>query len=299
MQLTWILAPSAAQYRLAQEILSEWDGHQIPIVKKLENPKAEEWAELLGGQDLFSPLQGAVVTYTDQPTFSEAFFGALGVDDGWHVLCLSEKEPKKSQLPKDFWQLAHKINEQPAPTWPSKRAAWLMDLARNKKGKLDREAATVLVDWVDDPEELRTKLDLALQLAQGKTITVSLIEQLAENEGSRDTLKVLDAVANKDIPLLLDALSRMSSLSELIPLLSALQKRLRAAYYLSCIGRRAVDMLALTDYQARTAEKMARTYSHHHLALALGEVCRLSLAERRSEGEGFWGLQVCLLGLMA
>lgn len=297
MQLTWITAPPAAQHRLAGRVLARLKEQGAELTRKLENPSVEAVVELLRQSTLFHPQQAMTLTYTDVPQLSEAFFDAVGQDDGWHVVVLCAKEPAKKHLPDWFWKRVHRVVEPAVPYWPGKRISWVRDFASSLGGVFDREAAALLVDWVSDDEELRCKVELCVALADGKRVNSDLVRGLAVDEGSRDQLKVLDALAAGDMVMLTAAFT--GNRLEVIPLLAAVQNRLRAAWYTALFGSQAKELLGLTDYQTKTAAASARRYKAANLALALGEVCRLSLAERRGEGEGLPGLQVCLFGLMS
>lgn len=298
--LTWILAPSAALGRLTAQVLDEWAKAGIVLTKRLERPTWAQLLPLLEERDLFAPRQG--VCCLDAEGLGAApkdLAPRLQGGGDWHVLFVSSKKPKKTDFPPELWASVRVIEEEAPPTWPEKRQAWLMGLARARGVKLTSEGAALLVDWVSDGEELRAKVDLLARLNLKEPVTPQVLRLMAEDEGARDTLKVLDALATADEALLVAALASCQKRGDLIPLLSAVQNRVRAAFYVALWGDGAAGLLQLTAYQTKIARQSAGLYGERALAQALWGICRLSLLERRGEGESWPGLELCLLRLCA
>ena len=54
--------------------------------------------------------------------------------------------------------MAELVPYESAPYWPSQRAGWLQKLAREKGWSLDPGAASLLAEWIEDEEELRSAI---------------------------------------------------------------------------------------------------------------------------------------------
>lgn len=294
-----ILAPEAAHQRLLQPIMTDWGKKGYVVTDRLESPTWNDVLSALQHISLFSPQQMIVVETMDSlGKFVADLAPYWNQDHRQLVIFLTTKKPKVTDFPKNFYQQCEIITEPEVPYWPRQRAGWLQQVARSMGAKLSSDGAAKLVDWISDPEELRAKIELLARLYGSMVIGDAEVEQLAEDEGSRDMLKVLEAVEQRSILSLRAPLSSLRKKNELFPVLAGVTNRVRAAYYVSLLGKKAVDLLDLTDYQGRLAMATSRLYGREKLGLALGDLLRLSLQERRGEGEGWEGLFCVLDGMM-
>ncbi len=292
------VAPAVARVRLVRELLQELEGQGYDLDRRLEEAQWSTLFEEAMTPGLFAAKR--VFLVENGPSlgpFPKEFFDHLEPSDADGVfLILYERDPKK-----DFgeaYQRLRVVRHQAAPTWPSKRRDWLMALAKSQGLVLKADAASLLVEWIDDEEELRA--ELAKLAATGETVVdQGLVRELSADEGSKALLNLLDAIAQGKPSQVLTAFHRLREGGELMVALSAVEKRVRAGYYRSVLGPGSVKALKLTDFQGRTAADLARRFPSQVLARWLGELLRLTWSERTGDGEGWNGLERTVLGALA
>ena len=77
------------------------------------------------------------------------------------------------------------------------RIKHIMDMAAEKGMTMTQEAAILLDEWIEDPEEMATEIEKLL-LAESKTVTLDLVKELSKDEGSRALFRLLDDLCFKD-----------------------------------------------------------------------------------------------------
>ena len=297
--LVLITAPAGAHPRLRAETLARLKKNGYTLERRLETA---EWTDLF--EEALTPS-----LFASQRIFE--------VDDGKSLGPLPEKFVKNVErgeaesvflifsektLQKELgaaYKLAEIVPYEAAPYWPSQRVGWLQRLAREKGWSLDPAAASLLAEWVEDEEELRSELDKLGRAAPNGRVTAKLVNELSIDEGGKGMLNLLDAVAKADVPETLKSLKVLREDGELIPILSAVHKRVRGACLIASLGDGAANALHLTAFQTKTAAAMARLYGGPLLSLLLGELIRLSWCERSGDGEGWDGLEKLLLAAMS
>ena len=297
--LVLITAPAGAHPRLRAETLARLKKNGYTLERRLETA---EWTDLF--EEALTPS-----LFASQRIFE--------VDDGKSLGPLPEKFVKNVErgeaesvflifsektLQKELgaaYKQAEIVPYEAAPYWPSQRVGWLQRLAREKGWSLDPAAASLLAEWVEDEEELRSELDKLGRAAPNGRVTVKLVNELSIDEGGKGMLNLLDAVAKADVPETLKSLKVLREDGELIPILSAVHKRVRGACLIASLGDGAANALHLTAFQTKTAAAMARLYGGPLLSLLLGELIRLSWCERSGDGEGWDGLEKLLLAAMS
>ena len=295
-RLVVIVAPSGAQKRLLDDELARLASEGFSLDRRYQTSSWGQLAEESCACGLFDAKRAIVVEDGLSLGPLPADWPAkIGEQDDVAVLLLYEKSPQKL-LGKAAYAACRVVKNEPAPTWPDRRREWLVQLGRQEGIRLSRDAAALLVDWIEDEEELRGELDKFKLAFPGAPIGVAEVNQLSSDEGGRALLDLLDAVADASLEGVKKSLESLRLRQELIIVLSALHKRVRAAWYVTWLGVGLQKALGLTDYQTRIACKTARRWPPHVLALLTGELVRLSMAERTGDGQGWNGLEIALLG---
>lgn len=297
--LVLITAPAGAHPRLRAETLARLKKKGYTLERRLETA---EWADLFEEAltpSLFSSQR--IFEIDDGKSLGpmpEKFVKNVETGEAESVFLIFSEKTLQKELGAAY-KKAEIVPYEPAPYWPSQRAGWLQRLAREKGWSLDAGAASLLAEWIEDEEELRSELDKLGQAAPKGRITAKLVNELSIDEGGKSMLNLLDAVAKADVPETLKSLNVLREEGELIPILSAVHKRVRGACLIASLGDGAAAAIHLTAFQAKTAAAMARLYGGPLLSLLLGELIRLSWCERSGDGEGWDGLEKLLLAAMS
>ena len=298
-ELVLIAAPAGAQPRLRREALAQLEKKGYILDRRLDTGVLSYLFDeaitpgLFASQRVFEIDDGK--SLGPLPQEYQNRIERSGADAVF--LIISEK-PLQKELGAAY-KLAHVVDYEPAPYWPSQRVGWLQRLAREKGCAMDAAAAGLLAEWIEDEEELRAEVEKLAQAAEKKRITAQLVRELSMDEGGKAMLNLLDALARGSVP---DALKNMAELredDELIPVLSAVHKRVRSACLTACLGDGAAQALKLTNFQARTARAMAGIYGRTLLSAWLAELLRLSWTERNGEGTGWEGFENLTLSVMS
>ena len=297
--LVLITAPAGAHPRLRAETLSRLKKNGYALERRLETAA---WADLFeealtpslfSSQRIFEVDDGKSLGH-----LPEKFVKNVEKGDAESVFLIFSEKTLQKELGAAY-KMAELVPYESAPYWPSQRAGWLQKLAREKGWSLDPGAASLLAEWIEDEEELRSELEKLGQAAPKGRITAALVNSLSIDEGGKGMLNLLDAVAKADVPETLKSLALLREEGELIPILAAVHKRVRGACLIGLLGDEAASAIHLTAFQTKTAKAMVRLYGPQLLALVLGELIRLSWSERNGDGEGWEGLEKLLLAAMS
>ena len=243
-----------------------------------------ESAELLG------PFPEELVPYLEGEDASEV------------ILLLFEKDPGKVFSPAAKKKIAQ-IKGESVPFWSAQRKRWLLDLARKEGVAVSDDAAALLVELLEDPEEVRAELLKLGAYAHGGSVDAGMVKELSFDEGRNTMLKFLDAFCQARAPEVFAALERFKQEPSMLPLLTGLYNRIRPALYLgifpSAGGERVRSALEIKDY----ALKMGREALRHYSPKALGDLSfgllALSWKEKTSFAEGWPGFESLLIDCMA
>lgn len=297
--LVLIAAPAGAQSRLRTETLSAYEKKGYVLDRRLE---AAAWPELF--EEALTPS-----LFIPRRIFEVDDGRSLGVlpnkykknverGDADVIFLIHSDKPLQKELG-DVFKLALSVPYEAAPYWPNQRTSWLQKLVRAAGCSIDAAAAALLVEWIEDEEELRSEIDKLSKAAPNKRITVQLVNSLSMDEGGKEMLRLLDAVAKVDVAAVVKSLGSLREEGELIPILAAVHKRVRGAMFIAQLGDAGAGATHLTNFQTKTAHAMARVYGPTLLSLWLGELIRLSWSERNGEGEGWEGLEKLVLAVMS
>lgn len=298
--LVLLTAPESALPRMRTETLARFEKKGYETVRR---PESTTWAALFEAAmtpNLFSPLRLFLIDDGKAlGKLPEKFYSAVEGKDASTVFLICSEKTLKKELGKAF-SLCEQVKYEDVPYWPSQRAAWLQKNASKKGCRFDRDAAFQLSEWIEDGEELRSELEKLVKAATGSgnnRISMHLVDELSVDEGGKAMLNLLNAFAECNVPETVEALRMLREDGELIPVLAALQKRVRSALLPARLGSAAAKTLRLSPYQAKTGGKTANRYGVKLLSVMLGELIRLSMSERTGDGEGWNGLERLLLAV--
>ena len=262
-----------------------------------------EWTALIAAgrsAGLFSTRQVTVVEEAELlGAFPEDLVPFLEGEGADEVFVLLYGGDTRKYYPAPCRERITFIKGEDVPFWPSKRRAWLAQFAAGKGIALQGAAAALLVDMIEDPEELRSRVEDLGAYAAGGSVTEEMVKLLAFDEGHSRVLRFLDAFCGARAAEVLSLLDHLKREPSVLPLLTALYNRIRPAVYASCFSKRDVQkvaaLLKVRDYAGRMAAEAGKNYSPAALkALALN-LAALSWKEKTAVAEGWYGFEAALL----
>lgn len=294
-----VTAPIGAQPRLRSEILPKYlkKGYVLDMRRETAT-----WAELF--EEALTPslfAQQRIFEVDDGKSLGKLpddFKKYIEEGDSDVIFLLFSEKAFQKDLG-DVYKRVSIVPYEAAPFWPNQRIGWLQKCAKAKGYSLNSDAAAMLVEWIEDEEELRSELDKLGCAANGKRIDLKLVNDLSIDEGGKEVLNLLDAITNVNVVEVIKNITSLRENGELIPIISALHKRVRNACMVSRLGSDAASSLHLTAFQTKIAKSMVPIYGANLLSLWLGELIRLSWSERNGEGESWEGLEKLLLAVMS
>ena len=243
-----------------------------------------ESAELLG------PFPAELVEHLEDEDAPEA------------VLLVYEKDPGKAFPPEARKKIAM-LKAESVPFWSSQRKKWLLGLAAKQGISLADEAAALLVELTEDPEEVRAELASLGIYADGARVDADMVRRLSYDEGRNLVLKFLDSFCQARAAEVLAVFERLKGEPSVLPLLTALYNRIRPAVYLGVFpqaeAERVMVALEVKDYALKMAREALRNYRPEALSdMALG-LLSLSWGEKTSYAEGWPGFEALVMRCMA
>ncbi len=243
-----------------------------------------ESAELLG------PFPDELLPYLEDEEASEV------------ILLVFEKDPGKTFSPAAKKKIVQ-IKGETAPFWSAQRKKWLLDLAAKKGIVMDDDAAALLVELLEDPEEVRAELEKLGAYAHGASVNAEMVKELSFDEGRNSMLKFLDAFCQARAPEVFSVLERFKQEPSMLPVLTGLYNRIRPALYLgifpSAGGERVRNALEIKDYPLKMGREALRHYSPQALVDLSFGLLSLSWKEKTSFAEGWPGFESLLMVCMA
>ena len=303
-RLEAIAAPGGSGRRLLEETLSALSARGYPHSRTVEGG---EWRSLLADaktRGLFEPLGTTVVESAENlGPFPKELIPLLEGDEAPEVILLVyDGDPGKLLSPEARKKIPLHKGEK-IPFWADARRKWLRSFASSEKILLDEEAAVLLVDMLDDPEELRTEVEKLGIYASGRTVDGEMVRSLSFDEGRNSVLRFLDAFCAGRPAEVFSALEHLRKEPSVLPLLTALYNRLRPALYLSIFPSNRPDWVQRTfdvrDYALRMSREAAATYSAEAIRNFAVGLLALSWTEKTGGAEGWWGFETLLLQCMA
>lgn len=194
--------------------------------------------------------------------------------------------------------------EPQVPHW--KRQDWLMELAKQEKFAISKEAAQLLGESIESQEELRSELNKLALYADGREISVDDVESLSFDEGGRAQIIFLDSVCENKPGEVARVLKYLKE-GSVLPILAALTNRLRPAMILSCFqGQYQGDALkscgydpAKKSYALMKSRSAVRNFGDEAIKRFMARSARLSFLEKTNMAEGWEGFELILWELMS
>lgn len=194
-----------------------------------------------------------------------------------------------------------KSNEEAPKPW--ERTRWVQKKAREMGLDLKPDAAELLAERVENPEEIEMELMKFLPIAVGGKVAVEQIEQLSAADGNSHLLRFLDSLCAGDFTVCVPELVLLSKeKAEIFPFLAATHNRMRLAWYAACFPVHLSAFsrsLGARDYAWKQAQKAASIYGKESLGRFIARSITIHLNEKVGAGAGWVDLQIGILELLA
>jgi DNA polymerase III delta subunit len=221
-----------------------------------------------------------------------------------HILLVSGKSEPQAVIPKEFLPLCA-VSKASAPSpWSKERDDIILSAARKHSVAVGRAAVSLLKELYDDVAELGSeaeKLAVICGLNGRREVSVTDVETYCMSDGSRGLLKLLDGICQGKRVESLASLGELGG-GELLPLVSALHNRARAAYYFAAYPGEAsafIRALGVRDYAARLAESASRIYGREKLLEFTMGLIRINSNEKSGLGASWRDLYILIIDLMS
>lgn len=186
---------------------------------------------------------------------------------------------------------------------PWERVRWVQKKAKEVGLELKTDAAELLAERVENPEEIEMELLKFLPVAVGGKVSVEQIEQLSAADGNSHLLRFLDSLCAGDFAVCIPEVALLSrEKAELFPFLAAVHNRMRLAWYAACFPTQMNALsrfLGARDYAWKQAQKAASVYGKDSLGRFIARSITIHLNEKVGAGAGWVDLQIGLLELLA
>ncbi len=251
----------------------------------------EKRVTVVKSAELMGPFPDDLLPYVEEEGAAEVILLVFGGEPGKGVFSAEAK--KKIVF----------LKGESVPFWSAQRKKWLQSLASKEKISISDDAAALLVEMLDDPEEVRSELEKLGRYAQGTRIDAETVKELSFDEGRNRMLKFLDAFCRGAAPEVFDHLGHFRTEPSVLPLLTGLYNRIRPALYLGIFsaenGERVRGALEIKDYPLKMGREALRHYSPKALAELSFGLLALSWKEKTSLAEGWPGFESLLMTCMA
>lgn len=299
--LVIVSAAESSQRRLLVEAVEKArsDGYDV-----LGSSEETDWNGLFADAmtaGLFSSRSARVIEKAEaMGKFPDSLIPSLEARDADYRFILLYGGGYRKFFPKDAIASSSVEEAEQVPFWPSQRTKWLLGRARSLRIDLEYDAASLMVEWVEEPEELLSVLSTLGNFADGGTVDCDMVEKLVLNQEAKGMLRLLDGFCARKAGKCLQGFLELRETGDVIPTMAALHKRVRFAVYLSLTGGgdSVEKAFGMTKYQARQARDAAGRYDSQELKDLLAGVISLSMAERTGAGEGWAGFERLVLQSM-
>lgn len=303
--LRLIVASGTGQRRLLEETVTEFKKKGYQLTARQEGG---EWVALLsenmsGG--LFDEnrliVVDAAVLLGALPHNLESM---LEKESSVVIVLVYETDPVKF-FSKDAIGRCTVVKPFGFPRWPRERQIWVANLAKEMKVNITRDAVAMLVEHLDDPEEIRSQLISLSMLRRDGAVTAEDVDRLCLDDGSRNLLRILDALCTGDCVTSIRSLAAMESISkntDIIPLVAALHNRMRLAWYYAMYpdrGEMFASALGAKDYAWKMALQASRKYTPSAIGRFVKGLIRINICEKSGTGAGWASLETLIIELLA
>lgn len=300
--LRLIVASGTAQRRLLEETVNDFEKKGYTLAARQEGG---EWVSLLsenmsGG--LFDENRLVVIDSAVLMGAMPENLGSMVEKDSSVVIVLVYDSDPSKLIPKDVMAKCVTLRPAEFPRWPRERQMWVLNLAKEMKVDMSRDAAALIVELMEDPEEIRGQLVSLSMLRRGGQISAEDVDSLCLDDGSRNLLRLLDGLCSGDYRTAMKALHAIAKNGELIPLTSAIHNRMRLAWYASMFPRQSAAFakaLGARDYAWKMAGQAARRYGPKALSIFTVGLIKININEKSGSGAGWNSLEALVLSLLS
>lgn len=193
--------------------------------------------------------------------------------------------------------------KEPAP-WSRERDKEVIDTCRRHGVGIAAAAVQLLKDLFEDTAELASETEKVASycaLSGKKQVSAADVEGLCLSDGNRMLLAVLDGLCDGARARVLESLQALKSRGELLPTVSALHNRARAAFYHAAYPQRReifARALAVRDYAWRKAASASRLYGKDKLLRFVVALIGINAGEKSGLGAGWRDLELQIVDLM-
>lgn len=305
-ELRLISASGTAQRRLLEETLHSLQDKGYVLSARQEGG---EWSTLLSDNMSGGLFDSERVVVVDSAALMGAMQPALAsmVEEKSSVIIILiyDTDPFKAKLlPKEIAKKCVVLKPEEFPRWPRERQMWVENLARTMGLELERDAAALIVELTDDPEEIRGELKSLSMLKHDRPVGTHDVELMCLDDGSRNLLRLLDGLCTGDSSGAMGSLISMAKEAKagsLIILVTSLHNRMRLAWYAAMNTRNGAlfaRSLGARDYAWRMAGQAARRYGAEALGKYVLGLIKININEKSGAGAGWNDLETLTIELM-
>lgn len=296
-ELRLVVASGTSQRRLLEETTKELEKNGYVMSARQEGG---EWQPLLADNmsgGLFDENRYIVIEDAESlGALPEQFSVMVQKDSSVVIVLVYESEPTKL-IPKEILKDCKILKPAAYPRWPRERQQWVSNLARSMNVNLANDAAALIVELVEDPEEIRGQLITLSALKGNKIVSIDDVEGFCLDDGSKDLLRLLDGICNGDYVAAMKSLAAMKKTAQsgdLIKLTSALHNRFRLALYGAVAPKFANNFknaLGARDYAWRLAQNAARHFGAAAIFRFVLGIIKLNIGEKSGTSNGWHELE--------
>ncbi|MDD2206502.1 MAG: hypothetical protein WCQ97_05425 [Aminobacterium sp.] len=298
-----ISASEVSQRRLLSDTLRKYEHLGYVLSGRKEGSSWQEVLALGQNRGLFDDKQMLLVENAeDLGVLPENMLSLIDTEEeNFLVMLVYDGSPSK-YIPKEILRHLDIYKAEEIPFWTSARLRWLLDFCRDKKIDIDREAAALLVDWIEDGEELRSEVEKIAVFSRNKRITTDVVKALSFDEGRNSMLRFLDGLCQADRKEIITLLPHLQQDVPFLQLVTAVYNRLKPVlykYFFPTLSEREIlTMLKVRSYAGKMAAEAIKHYDRHHLCSFIIELAGLSYGEKTGMGTGWVGFEAMIFRLL-
>jgi len=224
------------------------------------------------------------------------------VDTASTLFILVYSNDHKKYFPKELSDRIKVIIPPKVPKWRDKRYEWLKAEALDNGISINRDAAILLIDILEEPEEVLSELSKLSDAGNGP-ITIQMVKELTLDEGKNALLQLMDGICTASPENVIHGFEVLKRKSDVIPVISALYNRIRIAALLH--GFRTYDSgkvrqkLHFRNYQFKMSMELFKHYEVEKILWFTAELIKLDYMEKTNSFIGWTGIESCILEFMA
>jgi len=299
-----ICAKEPAKSRLLEEALRELSEEGFAVAARSEQ---SDWWELFSTATTGGLFEEKNVYVVDSPEAMGPLPSPLALQvekKEWAstiILLLYEGDAGK-YIPREVVKLATIKKPDKVPHWTSGRIEWIKGLTKKTGVKWEDKAISLLEEWIEDPEEIKSEIDKLATLANEGFVTEYLVKDLCVDEGGKAFLNLLDGLCEGKTGLVMRSLARIKKESDVLPVVSGLHRRMRLAMYLvDYQGEKKEEVLSTfgaKPYQAQKALLASRIYNAKALRCFVSEMIKASCMNKSLSAGAWEVVEMAILALL-